>query len=695
MNILQILPELNVGGVETGTLDMAKELVKHGHKAIVISNGGSLVKTLESYGAKHYSRPVHRKSIFTIVKMAKEVKRILEFEKIDILHARSRVPALIGFFACRKTPTKFVTTCHGFYSDHLFSRVMGWGKFVIVPSRLIGRHMIDDFGVPYERIRLIPRGVDLERFKFIKPQELKKKKEIIIGMIGRITPLKGHAHFIKAISHVVKIIPHIKVWIVGDAPPNRVGYLEELKILLRRLSLDGCVEFLGRRSDIPQILSKMDLLVLSSISEEAFGRVILEAAASGVPIVATRAGAVMEIIEDGKEGILVPPEDPKTLAEAMIKVLKNEPLAKSLADAAKIKVEKEFTLAKMVEATIRVYEEAKNSFRILVIKLSALGDVILSIPSLCAIREKFPNAHICVLVGAKQAQALKGCPYLNELIVCDFKTKDRGLRGLFNLAKRLQRLSFDCTVDLQNNRRSHILSYLSFAPKRFGYDNGKFSFLLNYKVKETPEPLMPLDHQLRTLMLLGIQSIEQRLELWPSEEEDESIRNLLSKNWIPEEQVLVGINPGASSRWVTKLWPKEYFAKTCDELEARGMRVVLTGTQEDTILNQEIRSLASSKPIDLSGKTNFLELACLIRRCRVFLTSDSAPLHIAAAMGTPFIALFGPTNPQRHLPPAKNYAVIKKDLPCSPCYKPHCGNIRCMKEIAVEEVLEAIERLLK
>ncbi len=161
MNILQILPELNVGGVETGTLDLAKYLVRSKHKAVVVSNGGELVKELESLGGIHYQLPVHRKSIFTIIKMIPRLVGIIKKEEIDIVHARSRVPAWIAYFATRKTLTTFITTCHGYYKKHPFSHVMGWAKRVIVSSNIIARHMIDDFGVPYERIRLVPRGVDL------------------------------------------------------------------------------------------------------------------------------------------------------------------------------------------------------------------------------------------------------------------------------------------------------------------------------------------------------------------------------------------------------------------------------------------------------------------------------------------------------------------------------------------------------
>ena len=160
MKILQILPELNVGGVETGTLDLAKYLLRRGHKAVVVSAGGSLVKDLEVMGVKHYRLPVHNKSLFSMIKSIGPLADIIRKEGIDIVHARSRAPAWIAYFACRRTKTVFITTCHGYYTKHLFSYVMGWAKRVIVLSNVIARHMLEDFAVPLERIRLVPRSVD-------------------------------------------------------------------------------------------------------------------------------------------------------------------------------------------------------------------------------------------------------------------------------------------------------------------------------------------------------------------------------------------------------------------------------------------------------------------------------------------------------------------------------------------------------
>ena len=696
MNILQILPELNVGGVETGVLDLAKYLVKLGHKVVVISNGGQLVKELESEGAVHYQLPAHKKSIFTIIKMVSKIAQIIKKENIDIVHARSRAPAWSALWASRSRNKIFITTCHGYYGLHFFSYVMGWGKRVIVLSNAIARHMIDDFGVPYERIRLIPRGVDLEKFKYISP-ETKRKQEFNVGIIGRITPIKGHLYFIKAMAKVAREVGNLKIWIVGDAPASRQAYKEQIQVLVKRLGLWQYTEFLGTQKDIPAILANLDCLVLATTTQEAFGRVIIEAQACGVPVVATGVGGVVDIIEDGINGLLVPPSEPTSMSEAVVRIFKDKQLAKDLASKAHRKVKEKYNIELMVKKTFEVYEDALKNFNILIIKFSSIGDVILSTAAIRAIRKKFPsNYKITFLVGNESKDLLLGCPYIDELLVCDFKNKDKGILGLWKLGKILRKKDFDIAIDLQNNRKSHLLAMLSLAPNRYGYNNKKFGFLLNKSIKDGSVPLDPLTHQFQILKMLGIDLEDRQLELWPSQEDIRYAEEFLSSEWMSVNQKLIGINISASPRWLTKNWPLTHVVKLCDGLSRRDMRVLITGTEKDfQQVNALISASKNAKIINACGKTTINQLACLIKKCSVYISSDSAPLHIAASMNVPFIALFGPTDPRRHIPTDKKFVLIKKDLECSPCYRSKCKTPKCMQQITAEEVLEAIEGLLK
>ncbi|MBN1914051.1 MAG: lipopolysaccharide heptosyltransferase II, partial [Candidatus Omnitrophica bacterium] len=531
--------------------------------------------------------------------------------------------------------------------------------------------------------------------KFTLPDK-KRQKDFYVGIIARITPIKGHLHFIKAMAKVYREVPQLKIFIVGDAPRSKEIYKDQVRVLTKRLGLWHCTEFLGVQRDVPAILEQLDVLVLATTTQEAFGRVIIEAQAAGVPVVATKVGGVIDIIEEDKTGLLVPPADPQSMASAVVRILKNKELARNLAENAYKKVKEKYTIDLMVKKTVDVYQEAKENFKILIIKFSSLGDIILSTAALKAIKEKFGQSHkITFLVSKEYRDVLLNCPYIDELLVCDFKNKEKGLRGLYRLGSFLRKKNFDMIIDLQNNRRSHILSFLTLAMERYGYNNKKFGFLLNKSVKDDRVFLNPLEHQFRILKLLGIELSDPKLELWPRKEDRQYVNELLKSEWISSSQKIVGINISASQRWMTKNWPLDYVARLCEDLASRDIRLVITGTQNDIRRAEELMNLTKKvKPINACGKTTVNQLACLIKKCSVYITADSAPLHIAVSQDVPLVALFGPTDPLRHMPVAGNFVLIRKDLPCSPCYKSKCKKHKCMESIKPQEVSEAIDRLL-
>src|SRR3989339_284019 len=696
MKILQILPELNVGGVETGTVDLAKYLVEKGHYSVVVSNGGELVKQLESAGAKHYVLPVHKKSLLTIYNSIKSLRKIIRKEKIDIVHARSRVPAWIAYFATRKTNASFITTCHGYYKNRFFSQVMGWAKLIIVPSEVIGRHMIDDYKVQSRSIRCIPRSVDLDKFK-VQKEFAKGSPDKVVAIVGRITPLKGHIYFLKAMATVVRSNPYLKIQIIGDVPAKKESYKRELEVLVKRLGIKDNVEFLGNRSDVPELLSKVDVLVLATITQESFGRVIIEAQAVGVPVVATKVGGVVDIIDDDKTGLLVMPKDTESMAKAVLRLLNDKTLAARFSVEAKKKLQEKYTLDQMATKTIEVYEELLRSMNILVIKMSSVGDVVMVTPSLKALRKKFPKARIHCLVGNEARKILHNCPYLDGLIVYDKKHKDRGPLKFLKLASKLRKYRFDKIIDFQNNGTSHLLSFLSFPNESYGFNNGKYGFLLSHPVKNYIKEVPAIKQQFQILSKLDINYNENSyLELWLSAKDKQHARQLFDSEWMGNATNIVGINIAASAKWQTKNWPIDYIAKLCDLLTASNIRVIITGMDHDRELAQKLLSLTKSKPAIFVGKTDIMQLAALIKQCKVFVTPDSAPMHVAADAGTPFIAFFGPTDAERHLPPAKKYVVLDKKLNCAPCYSGYCKILShaCIDDISPEEVMKEIKYLM-
>ncbi|MCK4883054.1 MAG: glycosyltransferase family 9 protein, partial [Candidatus Omnitrophica bacterium] len=257
---------------------------------------------------------------------------------------------------------------------------------------------------------------------------------------------------------------------------------------------------------------------------------------------------------------------------------------------------------------------------------------------------------------------------------------------------------FDVIVDFQNNRKSHLLSFLSFARESYGYNNGKWGRLLSHPVSDARKNLPPVAHQFQVLERLGIHyKGNAYLELWPSQHDKQYAQTLLDSEWLGNSPNIVGINMAASAKWQTKNWPIEYMIRLCERLTAKNIRIIITGMEKDKLLAQHFLSMTKSKPANFVGKTNILQLAALIKKCKVFVTPDSAPMHVAAAMQTPVVAFFGPTDSRRHIPPAKKIIVLEKKLACAPCYSSRCRILThaCMKDIHPDEVARAIESLIE
>ena len=696
MKVLQILPALELGGVERGTIDLARGLKGYGVQTVVISSGGSLVPELQREGIPHYALPVQKKSILSLSLVSRMVE-IIQKERIDLVHARSRVPAWLAWLAARKAGVPFVTTCHGYYSTHLLSRVMGWGKNVIVPSQVIARHMIEDFGVPPERITVIPRGVDLTEFPYHRDKYDAPPPPVFrILNLGRFSPIKGQLEFLHAIHLVRQRKIHVEAWLAGSEGEGKSSYTEKIHHTIRQLGLEKNVKILGARRDVPELLRNADLLVLSSLIPESFGRVLIEAGATGTACVATRLGGAVEIIEEGKDGLLVPAGDEKSMADAIIRLLHHPKEAKEMARHFREKVEKNFSLTQMTEKTLQVYHQVKTQKKILVIKVGALGDVILAGPSLGMIRKKFPAAHISLLVDTRHAPVVSHCPYLNEIIPLD-RAKARSWIWLIRLAKRLRREGIDLSIDFQNTKRTHFLAFLAGIPKRYGYRRGPLGWLLNHPDLNFYTVESPIKHQFRILTHLGINQLDEKLELWLDAPSETAMEVWLKENQAAPDKKIVGLALGSSSRWSTKRWPVESFRSLAQKLtQDLGCQILLIGSPGEEALSREF-SVDGMKVMNGVGKTSLEELIALVKQLSVLVTGDTAPLHIASALGVPTVALFGPTDPRRHVAGGNGGIVLTKRLPCQPCYKGVCKyseHLACLKRITVEEVFEAVRKHL-
>ena len=679
MNIIQILPELKEGGVETGTVDIALGLQKKGHNVFVISQGGPLVKKLEDHHIVHRKWPVHRKNPFSIFWMAIRLTRFIHQNKIDIVHARSRVPAWIAWFACRYTHTPWVTTCHGHYSVHFGSRVMGWSNRVIVASEAIKNHMISGLNCPKEKIVLIPRGVDLQQFSF-SPQPFRKIPTL--AMIGRLSPIKGHLIFLEALKNLADQKINFRAQIVGDT--THTSYVESLKSRVKHLGLESLVEFIGHDAHIAERLKQIDILVMATTHPEAFGRVIIEAQATGIPVIASRIGGIKEVIDDQVTGFLFSVGENLALSQQIHYVLGHPQKIRQVVLNARAKVEKHYSKDLMINKTEKVYHECLRPKNILVIKYSSLGDMILISPSLRSLKQEFPTTKITLLTDPKLRALVEHCPYLDNIIY--LSKNDQRWYSLIKTARRLQAKHFDVSIDFQNTYTTHALSYASGILKRYGYERkaGKWFLTHPQPLKELP----PVKHQFEILHHMGIVPSSSHLEFWMTKEDENKIEALFSHLKIPTSAPLMGIHIGAS--WSTKRWHIEHLIQFCN---TRTETIILTGDKEDQWLEEKMLTAVSRPIYSAVGKTTLRELGALIKRYKIFISPDSLPLHIAAALDIPTIGIFGPTFAHRHRPPSEKLITVQEKVECGPCYRSTCSHMTCMVKLTPDRIERAVQDL--
>lgn len=311
ITVMQCLPSLDAGGVERGTLEISQALCQAGHHSIVISSGGRLVPELEKTGAKHIEWAIGKKSLFTL-RYVLRLRRYLERHPVDILHARSRLPAWIAYLAWKgmdkNTRPRFVTTVHGLYSVKKYSSIMTCGEVVIAVSKTVKKYILDNYPqVNESNIRLIYRGVDAKEFPYnyqpdtawltewykLYPQ-LKGKK--LVTLPGRLTRLKGHHDFIQLMESLIESDNNIVGLIVGGEDPRRQSYAAEIKEKVKAAGLQNNIIFTGYRKDMREIYALSDVVLSLSKKPESFGRTSLEALSLGTPVIAYDHGGVGEIL---------------------------------------------------------------------------------------------------------------------------------------------------------------------------------------------------------------------------------------------------------------------------------------------------------------------------------------------------------------------------------------------------------------
>lgn len=340
--------------------------------------------------------------------------------------------------------------------------------------------------------------------------------------------------------------------------------------------------------------------------------------------------------------------------------------------------------------------------RILIIKLGAVGDVIHTLPVLETLRGRFPEAHIGWAVEEASAPILEGSPALNELIRLERKTL-RGAGGLAYFKRWLQSLrerQFDTVLDPHNLFKSGLMAYASGASLRVGFKKfreGNFLFM-NRRVRPAVRYRHAVEKYLSLLEPLGVPESQWtfRFPLSWGPQDEEAIERFWMQQGFGQggakQEAVVAVNPGAS--WSSKRWIPERYAQVADRLvKEHGIRILLLWGPGERPLAERIAQAMGGTSV-IAPETDLKRLMALIKRCRLMITGDTGPLHIAAALGVPTVALFGPSDPARNGPYGQGHVVIRSLIPPATHWqKKEIGN-HWMKAIPVETVVEAAKKQL-
>ncbi len=372
---MQVVPEMATGGVERTTLEVASAIIAAGGQALVFSQGGRLVRELETMGARHIQGPAASKNPWTVfVTNPLALIKLIRQERVDLVHARSRAPAWSAWIAARGTKTPFVTTYHGIYNaksglKRWYNSVMARGDIVIANSGFTKDHVIAEHKTASDRLEVIYRGVDVDAFN-LKAVSAARRKALAASwgipvknarprliLPARLTAWKGQRVLLDALSILLQKGIELDCLMVGDAQ-GRDGYLDDLKAQVQRLQLGDHVYFVGHCNDMPAAFALTDIAITPSIEPEAFGRTAAEAQAMGLPVIASDLGGARETVEPGVTGLLCEPGDAHAFASAIEKLLALSPEERiAMGTAGRTRVQQKFTTLALQRATLMVYQK--------------------------------------------------------------------------------------------------------------------------------------------------------------------------------------------------------------------------------------------------------------------------------------------------------------------------------------------------
>lgn len=342
--------------------------------------------------------------------------------------------------------------------------------------------------------------------------------------------------------------------------------------------------------------------------------------------------------------------------------------------------------------------ERKEIKRLLIRSTNWIGDAVMTTPAVRSIRHRFPNARISVLAKPWVQPVFAHSPHVDDMITFEANGQHRGIGGILRLSKDLRRYRFDAAILLQNAIEAALIAFLAGIPRRIGFDTDARRLLLTHPVRCTraTKAIHQTGYYQQILNGIGLSAGKQTLELVIGHSDRQRAQVYLHKNRLDSDAPLIGLNPSATFG-PAKQWFPERYANLGDRLYQRHKATILIfGGPSDRQLGRTITGMMQAPCIDLSGRTTLGEAMALIDRCAVFITNDSGLMHVAAALKTPLVAIFGSTNSTTTSPYSDTSRIVRVPLACSPCMQPVCplGHMNCMKAVSVDRVLQTVEGLM-
>jgi len=702
LTILQVLSWLNYGGVESYALRLARALRARGHRVLIASSGGQLVPELEASGIEHFT--IDFTGGRTLRGML-ALRRLLERQQVDLVNAHNWRAGLVASLACRLAGVPYVLTVHGTRSPVNRHGVFYWSRPVIVVSEASKRNLVDGFRLPAARVVRSIIGVDGDRFHPGPPDQTLEADLGLRPGAPRIVHVSRFSHskapvamaLIEAVQRLDSQAPGLEMVLVGQGP-EEMAVTRAAEAANQRLGRRA-VFALGGRGDIPDLLRLADAVVGTA-------SVALEAMACGKPVIAAGKSGYLGIVTDQNldeaESTCFADHQggQATSAERL-----SRDLAGLLGDPGEIArlgrlgreaATSRFSVSRLGDEVEAVYRdvlcERDSVQRILVFHLNQIGDLIFTLPALKALREAFPGARITSVLRPHLAGLIAHSGFVDEIV----HRPPGGPLRVLPLARRLRRLRPDLAIAFSQSATMALCAWLSGARQRVGYLDSDLCRLLNHRVQVRGIPCPRKVHRLVRSLGLSPDKRDYVGLVRLSAEDVAEGDGLLAEANLSGAGPLIALAPGESTGQPHKSWSTAGFREVAAALARQDhARLLMVGSEKDRMLGHEIVTILGRRTgANLAGRTTPSQLAAVLARCDLLIGIDSGPMHVAAAMGVPVVALFGPTDPERTGPMGEGHEILFHQQPCWPCMTPTCVDRPCMERITVEQVLAAARRVM-